>query len=104
MSKSINAVGDLRLLSRDRIIACPAGCMLVPPSFKRVVKFRALADGLVFHSIHSFVGTRALESEKETVLHEQLHTKRITCVAICKYGEYITTGIMLTPHTICLMR
>lgn len=93
LSKIISAVGDLRLLSRDRNVACPVGCILIPPTFKKVIKFRALADGLVFQSIHSFVGTRALESEKETVLHEQLHTKRITCVAVCKYGEHIVTGM-----------
>jgi WD40 repeat protein len=35
---------------------------------------------------------RALESEKEATFHEGLHIRAVTCVAICKQGEYIATG------------
>jgi WD40 repeat protein len=35
---------------------------------------------------------RALESEKECTYHEGLHSRAVTCVATCKYGELIATG------------
>ena len=68
------------------------GSVFIPPTFKKIIKFRAIADGLTIQNTHTFVGTRALESEKDTIFYEQLHTKRVTCVAVCKHGEFLATG------------
>ncbi len=100
MTKSIASVGDIRLLSRDRIIASPTGCVLLPPNFKKAIKFKALAEAFAIQSIHTFVGARALESEKELIYCEQLHTKRITCLAVGKHGEYAVTGKVISRDII----
>ena len=33
-----------------------------------------------------------LETERDVSYHEQLHSKKITCLAICKNGEFLATG------------
>jgi WD40 repeat protein len=84
-------VGDIRLVSRDRIIACPVGSVFLPPSGKKIIRYRTLTDGLVFQTIHTFA-PRLESSDKDMYYHEQLHNKKITCVAVCKNGEFIATG------------
>ncbi len=51
-------VGDVRFVSRDKVVACGAGCVFVPPLCRRLVKFRTLLDGVVIQNLHSNVAAR----------------------------------------------
>jgi hypothetical protein len=72
-------------------VTCPIGSLFLPPTFKKIIHFKTLADGLAFQTFHTFVAPR-LETDKDVSFHEQLHTKRISCVTVCKNGEFIATG------------
>lgn len=51
-------VGDVRLLHRDKVLACAAGALYLPPLFRRMVKFRSLYDGVTIHNTHTNVAVR----------------------------------------------
>lgn len=51
-------VGDVRLISRDKIVASPAGTALLPPSLRRILRYRQMVDGFSLLTTHTFVGTR----------------------------------------------
>lgn len=83
-------VGDLRLLARDKLLACPLNAKLL--SSKRALRTHSLPHGLVIQNLSTLIGQRALETEREVSYHEQLHLKRISCVTSCKHGKTIVTG------------
>ncbi|KAJ1421572.1 BEACH domain-containing protein [Ochromonadaceae sp. CCMP2298] len=86
-------VGDVRIVRGDRLVAVPSGSALVPPLFRRAVRIGPYAGAVSMHSIHpALAGARALDSEKELSVHEELHVKPITCLAMAKNGAYFATG------------
>eukprot|EP01031_Cornospumella_fuschlensis_P029315 gene29315-35389_t len=82
-------IGDIKLISRDKVMATPRRTTFL--SSKRVIKHHALPLGLVIQNI-SFIGSRALETEKDISYHEPLHTKAITAVAVDKHSKMIVSG------------
>jgi hypothetical protein len=80
-------------MPRDRISASPVGTILVPPTYRRLIRYRMLADGLCFQNMN----TLRMETEKDLLYHDQLHAKQITCVVVCKDGEFIATGKLSYP-------
>jgi hypothetical protein len=56
-------VGDVRALSRDRVVAVPQGSALVLPLMKRAIRFGGVSGGITIQSIQSLVvGTRYTNS------------------------------------------
>jgi len=51
-------VGDIRFIGKEKLIACAQGSLFVPPLARRIVKYRALLDGLVIQNLHSNVAAR----------------------------------------------
>ena len=52
-------MGDVRLMSRDRLVAVPLGSALVPPLFKRAIRIGGVSGGVAIQSIQTLVvGTR----------------------------------------------
>lgn len=52
MGESV-AVGDIRIVSRDRLIAVPYGCMYVPPKFAKFLRYGKTVGGLSIHVAQS---------------------------------------------------
>lgn len=51
-------VGDVRLV-RNNFVAVPQGSALIPPLFKRAIRFGNICGGISIHSIQNLVvGTR----------------------------------------------
>lgn len=84
---SMKGIGDLKLLSRERIVCAPIGTKLIPPSCKKIVRVGGSSGGLSFIPL-----VRSLDSDKEVTLHENLHMKKITCISVSKSGDLIATG------------
>jgi hypothetical protein len=47
------SVGDIRIVSRDRIIAVPTGCVYVPPKYAKFIRFGKTVGGLSIHVAQS---------------------------------------------------
>lgn len=47
------AVGDIRSISKDRIIAVPTGCVYIPPKFAKFIRFGKTVGGLSIHVAQS---------------------------------------------------
>jgi len=83
-------VGDVRIVSRDRLIAVPEGCALIPPKFVKFIRFGKTVGGVSIHIAQS--SPRHLEVDREVSTHEQLHFRPVSCVDVCADGETIVTG------------
>lgn len=94
--KSGSPVGDVRLVGRDRVVAVPKGCALLPPRFGRFIRFGKSSGGISIHAVHSPTARTAVTAitsqEKEVSIYEQLHPRMISCVATSSDGEVIATG------------
>lgn len=87
------SVGDAQLLSRDRILSVPAGCLLLPPAYKNVVRIAGPIRGLVVFVGASGPTRLAAEGENEVFsVHEGLHGSRLTCVCTGRSGDRLATG------------
>jgi hypothetical protein len=105
------AVGDVRIVSRDRIIAVPSKCVFIPPKYAKFLRFGKIVGGLSIHvaqssprsvptscdneMISSDLIVRHMEVDKEISAHEQLHLRPVTCVDLSTDGELIVTGLFL---------
>lgn len=93
-------VGDMRLLSKDRLVAVPMGSLLLSPGFKRVVRFGNTSGGISIHNISSSITAASMtgssqrgDTEKDAIASfESLHHRRITCVVASKNGNMLATG------------
>ena len=84
------AVGDMRLISKEKILAVPTGCILAPP-YKKYIRFGGTSGTLTFCPLSS--PQRIVEVGGEVVSsYENFHKKKITCVAVSKDGDLIATG------------
>jgi len=93
-------VGDMRLLSKDRLVAVPIGSILLSPSFKRVVRFGNTSGGISIHNISGSISAATMtgggqrgDGEKDAIAsYESLHHRRITCMVASKNGNILATG------------
>jgi len=84
------AIGDMRLISKEKIIAVPTGCVLVAP-YKKYIRFGGTSGTLNFCPLSS--PQRIVEVGAEAVsTYENFHKKKISCVAVSKDGDLIATG------------
>ena len=82
-------VGDVRLMSRDRLVAVPLGSALVPPLFKRAIRIGGVSGSISVQSIQTLVvGTR---------LGNWFHTCKVVEVAV----EVDLIGIKLRSKLVC---
>ena len=95
--KSGSPVGDIRLIGRDRLVAVPKGCILLPPRFNKFIRYGKSGGGVSIHNVHnpstrSSVITNLDSTTKEILIHEQLHPRMISCISTTKDGDMIATG------------
>jgi hypothetical protein len=57
-SIAMKAIGDIRLVSRDKIIVCSQGNVFIPPLCRRMIKYRCLYDGICIQNQHATVAER----------------------------------------------
>jgi WD40 repeat protein len=95
--KSGSPVGDVRLAGKDRLVAVPKGCILLPPRFNKFIRYGKSGGGISIHPVHSPTARTAVISNldstaKEISIYEQLHPRMISCVAVTKEGDLVVTG------------
>lgn len=95
--KSGSPVGDVRLAGKDRLVAVPKGCILLPPRFNKFIRYGKSGGGISIHTVHSPTARTAVISNldstsKEISIYEQLHPRMISCVAVTKEGDLVVTG------------
>ena len=97
--KSGSPVGDVRLVGKDRIVAVPKGCVLLPPRYNKFIRYGKSGGGISIHSVYSptarssVITTVTLDNtNKEISIYEQLHPRMISCISTTKDGEMLATG------------
>ena len=86
-------VADAQLLSRDRLVVVPFGHAFLGSAAKAVARFGGPSGGLTLHSRKHLLAQRNGDSDdRECVVYEHLHSRRIGCVTASPCGKRFATG------------
>ena len=91
-------IGDMCLVSREKLIATPLGSLFLPRKFTKVLHYRSIPGRLSVHESSSLTGSSSSSNiGKSGELGEELssyllHSRAITCMALSANGNILATG------------
>ncbi|CAM9129947.1 unnamed protein product, partial [Ectocarpus fasciculatus] len=88
-NKSVGPIGDIRVIGRDKVLAVPSGCFLMPSKYSKYIRFWRPSGSI---SVHPSQPPIRLDPDRDIETHDSLHSRPVSCVAVSSDGALIATG------------
>lgn len=89
-SPSHYAIGDIFAAHKDKLVTLPLHCMLLGAS-KKFVRFDGVCNGISIHKLS--ISQHSIDiNDSSIVVCENMHQRKVTCVAFSRNGDMLVTG------------